>query len=42
MSAALAAARFARANRANIAEILETRCRMGHAHGGKTDGTYLP
>ena len=36
------AKRFTRANPADIAEILETLCTMGHAHRGKTKGTYLP
>jgi hypothetical protein len=36
------AARFSRARPADIAEILETLCTMGHAHRGKPKGTYLP
>jgi len=36
------AKRFTRAKPADIAEILETLCTMGHAHRGKTNGTYLP
>ena len=35
------AKRFTRANPADIAEILETLCTMGHAHRGKADGTFL-
>ena len=35
-------ARFSRAKPADIAEILETLCTMGHAHRGKPKGTYLP
>jgi hypothetical protein len=36
------AKRFTRAKPADISEILETLCAMGHAHRGKTKGTYLP
>jgi hypothetical protein len=36
------AARFTNARRAAVAEILETLTTMGHAHRGKTKGTYLP
>ncbi|HSU56010.1 MAG TPA: hypothetical protein VLT36_18280 [Candidatus Dormibacteraeota bacterium] len=36
------AKRFARAKPADISEILETLCTMGHAHKGTPKGTYLP
>jgi hypothetical protein len=36
------AKRFARAKANDIFEILETLCTMGHAHHGKTQGTYVP
>jgi len=36
------AKRFTRAKPADIAEILETLCTMGHAHRGKAKGKYLP
>jgi hypothetical protein len=36
------AKRFSRAKPADISEILETLCTMGHAHKGKVKGTYLP
>jgi hypothetical protein len=36
------AKRFTRAKPEDISEILETLCTMGHAHKGKTTGTYLP
>ena len=36
------ASRFTNARRAAVTEILETLCTMGHAHRGKTKGTYLP
>jgi hypothetical protein len=36
------AKRFTRAKPADVAEILETLCTMGHAHRGKAKGTFLP
>jgi hypothetical protein len=36
------AKRLSRAKPADISEILETLCAIGHAHRGKTEGTYLP
>ena len=33
---------FARAKAADVAEILETLCAMGHARRGQAAGTYLP
>ena len=33
---------FLRARTSDVSEILETLCTMGHAHRGKSDGTYLP
>jgi hypothetical protein len=37
----LIAKRFARAKPADVSEILETLCTMGHAHRGQKKGTYL-
>jgi hypothetical protein len=42
LTAEAVAARFTNARRAAVVEILETLCTMGHAHRGKTKGTYLP
>ena len=42
MTAKALAKQFLRAKPADITEILETLCTMGHAHKGKMKGTYLP
>lgn len=42
MTAQDMADRFQRAKPAEVAEILDTLCTMGHAHRGKLKGTYLP
>jgi hypothetical protein len=42
VTAADVAKGFARVKVADIGEILETLCTMGHARSGKADGTFLP
>ena len=42
VTAAEVAKGFARVKAADVGEILETLCTMGHARRGKAEGTFLP
>jgi hypothetical protein len=42
VTAADVAKAFARVKAADVGEILETLCTMGHARRGKAEGTFLP
>jgi hypothetical protein len=42
VTAADVAKGFARVKAADVAEILETLCTMGHARRGQAEGTFLP
>ena len=42
VTAADVAKGFARVKAADVGEILETLCTMGHARRGKAEGTFLP